>query len=248
MLKRAGSFIQYGLLATLLFYGIISNLGSSQLMTFLSVVVLGIVLGLLCLFYYAGSLTFGQKLASHLGFSALAILIVCLFNGWIHIAWDKVFTWTLIISGLLLLAYLGYRYLTAKKSKVDQEKMTLSQEDQVSSAQEKDFDPATGVVVHHHGDLSSGSRDKDQVVNEPADQVAESPDQAVEPEVNSDHLAGVSNRQKEADQAQLAPDYPLDDTEEDRELVEDLVAEAGQEGHSEDLEKKYSLEDDKQEN
>ncbi|MGX7109127.1 DUF3021 family protein [Facklamia miroungae] len=145
MFKRAGSFVQYGLLATLLTYGLLTSLGGPKVYTFLSIVVLGIVLGLLFLIYYVRSLTFAQKLASHIGASALAIIAVSLFNGWMQVAWDKVFAWILILSVLALIAYFGYHYLVNKR----QNPQPIKEVDRTERvAPRADFDPRTGEVLH----------------------------------------------------------------------------------------------------
>lgn len=124
MYKRVGSLVQYGLLATLIIYGLITHWSVPQIYTFISIIVLGIVLGLLFLIYNVQSLTGEQKIGTHLGLSALAILIVALFNGWININWGQVFTWLLILSGLALLAYFGYQYYLNQKAKEPLEEET----------------------------------------------------------------------------------------------------------------------------
>lgn len=146
MFKRVGSLIQYGLLATLLIFGFVNNWGAPQIYTYLSVIVLGIVLGLLFLIYNIKSMTFPQKLAMHLGFSALAILIVAIFNGWLIVNWDRVFTAILIICGLALLIYFGYQYSLNSRMK-GQEADTESLPQEENYTQEGDFDLATGQVV-----------------------------------------------------------------------------------------------------
>lgn len=164
MFKRVGSLIQYGLLATLLVFGFVNHWGVPQIYTYLSVIVLGIVLGLLFLIYNLKSMTFSQKLAMHIGFSALAILVVAIFNGWLTVNWDRVFTAILIICGLVLLIYFGYQYYMNNRSKA-------KQEDPVSTAdtldhrndytQEGDFDLATGQVVGSSQDSLQDSLDAD---------------------------------------------------------------------------------------
>ncbi|MBG9981399.1 DUF3021 family protein [Facklamia sp. DSM 111018] len=140
MFKRVGSLIQYGLLATLLVYGLYSNWGVPQIYTFLSILILGVILGLLFLIYNIRSMAFSQKLGTHLAFSALAILIVALFNNWIQINWGQVFTWILILSGLALLAYIGYQYLMNNKKKSSQQKEVVDQPEE--------YDAVTGAVAH----------------------------------------------------------------------------------------------------
>lgn len=124
MYKRVGSLVKYGLLATLIIYGLFTHWSVPAIYTFLSIIVLGIVLGLLFLVYNVQSLTGEQKIGTHLGLSALAILIVALFNGWININWTQVFTWLLIISGLVLLSYFGYQYYLNQKAKEPLEEET----------------------------------------------------------------------------------------------------------------------------
>ncbi|MGF3072884.1 DUF3021 family protein [Facklamia sp. P12945] len=154
MFKRAGSFVQYGLLVTLLTYGLLTSLGGPQIYTFLSIVILGIILGLLFLIYYTKSLTFGQKLASHIGASALVIIAVALFNGWMQVDWDKVLAGILILSVLCLFVYFGYHYLMNKRQKPQ---ATIEPEVTDKVAPRSDFDPRTGEVLHQE----SVSKEKD---------------------------------------------------------------------------------------
>lgn len=149
MFKRVGSLIQYGLLATLLVYGLYSNWGAPQIYTFLSIIILGVILGLLFLIYNIRSMAFSQKLGTHLACSALAILIVALFNNWIQINWGQVFTWILILSGLALLAYIGYQYFMNNKKKSPQQKEVVDQPE--------NYDPVTGAVVHHEDQVDRES-------------------------------------------------------------------------------------------
>lgn len=153
MAKRVATYIQYGLLATLLVYGLMASWGGPALYTFISIIVLGIVLGLLFLIYSVKNLTFSQKLASHLGASAIAILIVCLFNGWLQVDWEKFFTWLLILSGLALLGYIGYLYLKNKGPlrKTPTKEKAIIKEDSMASPEtpvnRQEFDLATGEVL-----------------------------------------------------------------------------------------------------
>ncbi len=163
MFKRVGSLIQYGLLATLLVFGFVNHWGVPQIYTYLSVIVLGIILGLLFLIYNLKSMTFSQKLAMHIGFSALAILVVAIFNGWLTVNWDRVFTAILIICGLVLLIYFGYQYYMNNRSKVQEDTVrsvdTLDHPNDYT--QEGDFDLATGQVVGSSQDSLQDSLDTD---------------------------------------------------------------------------------------
>lgn len=171
MFKRVGSLIQYGLLATLLIFGFVNNWGAPQIYTYLSVIVLGIVLGLLFLIYNIKSMTFPQKLAMHLGFSALAILIVAIFNGWLIVNWDRVFTAILIICGLALLIYFGYQYsLNSRLKGQEDDTESLGQEEDYT--QEGDFDLATGQVV--------GQTSEDRSLTEPSSDVKDEANFSVE--------------------------------------------------------------------
>lgn len=163
MFKRVGSLIQYGLLATLLVFGFVNHWGVPQIYTYLSVIVLGIILGLLFLIYNLKSMTFSQKLAMHIGFSALAILVVAIFNGWLTVNWDRVFTAILIICGLVLLIYFGYQYYMNNRSKVQEDTVrsvdTLDHPNDYT--QEGDFDLATGQVVGSSQDSLQDSLNTD---------------------------------------------------------------------------------------
>ncbi|EHR37949.1 DUF3021 domain-containing protein [Facklamia languida] len=163
MFKRVGSLIQYGLLATLLVFGFVNHWGVPQIYTYLSVIVLGIVLGLLFLIYNLKSMTFSQKLAMHIGFSALAILVVAIFNGWLTVNWDRVFTAILIICGLVLLIYFGYQYYMNSRSKAQEDPVnTVDTLDHPNDyTQEGDFDLATGQVVGSSQDSLQDSLNTD---------------------------------------------------------------------------------------
>lgn len=110
MMKRVANLIQCGLLSVLLVYGLIVNWGVPKIYTFLSVVVLGVVLGLLFLIYGIEEWEYRRRFGLHIGLSALAILLVALFNQWIVIDWTRVFMVILILAGLALLGYLAYYY------------------------------------------------------------------------------------------------------------------------------------------
>ncbi|EKB54764.1 DUF3021 family protein [Facklamia hominis] len=110
MMKRVANLIQCGLLSVLLVYGLIVNWGIPKIYTFLSVVVLGVVLGLLFLIYGIEEWEYRRRFGVHIGLSALAILLVALFNQWIVIDWTRVFMVILILAGLALLGYLAYYY------------------------------------------------------------------------------------------------------------------------------------------
>lgn len=117
-MKRIGNLIQYGVLGTLLVFGSIIYWGTPSFKTFLSVIILGVVLGLLFLIYNIQKYSFYEKFTAHIVLSALAIFAVSIFNMWLVIKWDLVFTWLLIIGGLVLLAYFGYQYYIKNKDKI----------------------------------------------------------------------------------------------------------------------------------
>ncbi|MCR8969948.1 DUF3021 family protein [Facklamia sp. 7083-14-GEN3] len=211
MFKRAGSFVQYGLLATLLTYGLLTSLGGPQVYTFLSIVILGIILGLLFLIYYAKSLTFGQKLASHIGASALAIIAVALFNGWMQVDWDRVLLVIIILSVLALLAYFGYHYLMNKRKKPQ---TTIEPEATDRVAPRSDFDPRTGEVLHQEPVVEEKNTPKTNFEKEEPKDIE--PRQTMEVEVADPMVLEVT----EPNQLEEAETYEeVDPTEETEEVV-----------------------------
>ena len=213
MYKRVGSLVQYGLLATLIIYGLLTHWSVPAIYTFLSIIVLGIVLGLLFLVYNIQSLSGEQKIGTHLGLSALAILVVALFNGWININWTQVFTWLLIISGLVLLAYLGYQYYLNQKAK-------------------EPLEEETGAPTIEDGGIITNRYDESIYKDEAED--------SQENMTGSDHQT-ADNHLEETDDSVVVVEYEYDDLTEEVVAEADEALEADDERQSPETESNQPL-------
>lgn len=120
MNKKIFPIIKDTLLVTLLIYTLIVSWNYGGMLAFVSIVVLGIVLGLLTLVYDIPSLQTSRQIGIHIGGSVLAILIVALINGWLVIDWGRVFTIILVIAILAIVGYGGYMYYKNRKENPQQ--------------------------------------------------------------------------------------------------------------------------------
>lgn len=140
MNTRLFSIVKDALLITLLIYTLIVSWNYGGLLAFISIIILGIVLGLLTTVYDMDSLEFSKQVAIHVGGSVLAILIVALINGWLVIDWGKVFSAILILAILAVLGFGGYMYYKNKKENPDQ------------TAKASDFDNSFDETYDAHSD------------------------------------------------------------------------------------------------
>ena len=112
--QKVFNLIRNSLLITLIIAMFISALNTGKIFAFTSIVILGIVLGLLLLIYDIRSLSRGTQMTLHIIGSLAAIITVAILNSWVYINWNQVLTITLIGAAVALVLYLAYRYFFKK--------------------------------------------------------------------------------------------------------------------------------------
>lgn len=104
------NLIRNSLLVTLLVAMLIEALNTGKIFAFTSIVILGIILGLLILVYDIRSLSRGTQMTIHIIGSLAAIITVAILNSWVYINWNQVLTIALIGAAVALVLYLAYRH------------------------------------------------------------------------------------------------------------------------------------------
>lgn len=112
--QKVFNLIRNSLLITLLVTMFINALNTGKIFAFTSIVILGVVLGLLVLIYDIRSLNRGTQMTLHIIGSLAAIITVAVLNSWVYINWNQVLTIVLIGVAVALVLYLTYRYFFKK--------------------------------------------------------------------------------------------------------------------------------------
>lgn len=146
MNKKIFPIIKDTLLVTLLIYTLIVSWNYGGMLAFVSIIVLGIVLGLLTLVYDMPSLQTSRQIGIHIGGSVLAILIVALINGWLIIDWGRVFTVILVIAILAIVGFGGYMYYKNKKENPQQNARPSDFDHTLEEEYEKESDSIAAVA------------------------------------------------------------------------------------------------------
>lgn len=201
-MKRIGNLIQYGVLGTLLVFGSIIYWGTPSFKTFLSVIILGVVLGLLFLIYNIQKYSFYEKFTAHIVLSALAIFAVSIFNMWLVIKWDLVFTWLLIIGGLVLLAYFGYQYYIKNKDKI---KFNQKAEAEPNNLHSAIIDPDAEDHVEHDSIVEKELEEEGVILDSEADHVVIKPSSNTQVDVVEPEKADAVEEVEETEDAPTTP-------------------------------------------
>lgn len=124
--QKVFNLIRNSLLITLLVTMFINALNTGKIFAFTSIVILGIVLGLLVLIYDIRSLSRGTQMTLHIIGSLAAIITVAVLNSWVYINWNQVLTIVLIGVAVALVLYLAYRYFFKKHTNNAKSEVTSS--------------------------------------------------------------------------------------------------------------------------
>ena len=108
--------VRDALLITLIVFTFIVSLQTDNLFAFFSIVILGIVLGLLTYVYNIESLDKRTQVAIHVIGSVLAILIVALINAWIRIDWGRLLTFVIVLAIIAVIGYGLFMYFRNKNN------------------------------------------------------------------------------------------------------------------------------------
>lgn len=123
---RIFNLIRNSLLVTLLVAMLIEALNTGKIFAFTSIVILGIILGLLILVYDIRSLNRGTQMTIHIIGSLAAIITVAILNSWVYINWNQVLTIALIGAAVALVLYLAYRHFFKNNKKLAESEVASS--------------------------------------------------------------------------------------------------------------------------